>query len=185
MVCLNDTITFKKLTLRDNLIKELVNEVDRKYYLHNGPGLEKIDGNTKMNLSMSIISDVNKIIKNRIKELFENNNFIYINMDDNICSHIFKKGKYEGHFCCKKITKNGNKKKYVCTKHNPDHIPVKKKYVYKDSIIDSAMKLSNKVMLSGKPYRKIFKNKFKKKIKKKIKVFGEINFKNIIERLLI
>lgn len=111
MVCLNKNILFNKLKLRDNLKKEIYNTIKLELELE----LDKI-----------IIERINKVIHNRIYELFESDHFIYLNMSNDVCSHKYKKGKMDGNFCHKKITKNGCKKNYVCTKHNKNHIPKQK-----------------------------------------------------------
>lgn len=190
MVCLNENISFRKIKLRDNLIKKVTEKVNNNFYLDKLNNL-KIESKIKSDLTISIINNVNIIIKNEIKDLFESDHFIYINMDNNICSHKFNKGKKDGYYCCKKITKNGNRNKYVCTKHNPDHIPkkraknAKKEKNYNDEIINTILG-DNKIILCKKTNKKIFKNRFKNKykFKNKIKIHGEINFKYIMEKLL-
>lgn len=182
MVCLNKNITFEKLKLQNNLIKNVTSDIENKFYLQ---GL-KIDEKSKLELINNNINNIKKIIEESIKNSFSNDNFIYVNMDKNLCTHKYKKGKNDGNFCCKKITKNGNKSKYVCTKHNPDHIPtkkakiVKKAKIYNDGIINTITR-DDKVILC----KKNNKNKvFKKKLKNKIIVHGIIDFKKIMNKLL-
>lgn len=189
MVCLNKNISFRKLKLRDNLIKEVIDEFDRKFYLYDGNGLEKIDENEKIKLTISIASDVKKIIKNRIKDLFSDNHFLYINMNNNVCTHMFKKGKNEGYFCHKNITSNGNKENYVCTIHNKDHIP--KKRIIKDIKNTTENTFNNKKIIKNNPSRiKKINKVFKRKIEKKnsFKIFigntGLINFSEIFKNIL-
>lgn len=176
MVCLNENISFRKIKLRDNLIKKVTEKVNNNFYLNELNKL-KVDSKIKSELAFSIINNVNKIIKDEIKNLFSSDNFIYVNMDDNICGHKFNKGKREGYYCCKKITRNGDKEKYVCTQHNKNHIPKKKKIKYLNQKIKTGY---DSVIFKNK---KIIKRKIKLK-KKKIIVKGIIDFKDIINKLL-
>lgn len=195
MVCLNEYITFNKLKLQKNIIENVVDNVNRNYYFYGIPKLERIDENIREKITNSIVNDVNKIIKNTIKNLFSSDHFIYVNMKDDLCTYKHKKGKNEGYICCKRITKNGCKKNYVCTKHNKYHTPMKKGNTKKNNASDITTYIEtknqsnsdNKVILCGRSHGKIFKNKFKnkKKYKNKIIIHGEINFKNIFSKLLI
>lgn len=179
MVVLNDNICFSMKKLRSYLSSDVRNFVCRalEYYLND----EKIN---------KIAKDTENYIKDKLLDDY----FIYLTMDDNLCTYKYRRGKKDGNYCCKKITKNGNKKKFVCTKHNPDHIPTKKAKnaknaknakIYNDGIINT-IPGDNKVNLCKKTNKKIFKNRFKNKykFKNKIKIHGEINFKYIIEKLL-
>lgn len=180
MVVLNETIEFSVKKLRNNLsltVKEFLKEA-LDYYIDK-KNIEKILKNTE------------KFIKNKIIE----DHFIYINMNDNLCTHKFKRGKRDGEYCCKRITKNGDKSKYICTKHNKGHIPKKKikKVVNRaDNRADNGnsnrtLKGSNEFILCKKSCGKIFKNKNNKnklKRKNKITIHGEINFKYIMTKLL-
>lgn len=173
MVCLNEHLSFNKNKLKNNLIKELNNSIRLEFQIE----IEK---------NKLLFEKIYKHNENKIKELFLSNHFLYVNMDNNLCSHMFKKGNKEGYFCQKKITKNGDKDNYVCTKHNKNHNPMKKKKkkIIKDNIINIPTKSHDKFILLKKPYGKIYKNKNKMKNKKiKINVYGEINFNNIIKRL--
>lgn len=173
MVCLNETISFEKIILRDQLINKLN---------------ESLRLNFELDLNKNIIDKIINNNKNKIKELFENDYFIYKTMNRNICSHKYKKGKNEGYFCCKTITKKGNKEKYVCRMHNPDYKPEKRK--------NKGLKNSKncKIFENNKKnevrQNRTFKNnknkiiKRKKHIKKKIIIHGIINFKDIINKLL-
>lgn len=197
MVCLNENITFKKLKLQNNLIKEVTSDVDEKFHLQ---GL-KLDEKLKTEITNKNINNIKKIIEKSIKKLFSSDYFIFLNMDDNLCSHKFKRGKYEGNFCCKKITKRGNKEKYVCTKHNKDRIPEKR--IKRDinnttkCINESTNNIvfnisSNYNMNSGFKNRILKDNNknriFKKKLKKNNKIFicngGLIDFKKIFKNIL-
>lgn len=178
MVCLNENITFNKLKLQNNLIKNIINNINRNYYLYNAPGLEKIDEKVRTELSMSIANDVNKIIKDTIKNSFSNDYFIYINMKDDLCTHKFKKGMKEGHLCTKKINTNlpeNSKKDFLCVRHSKKHIPKKKNNSKKKlKVLDNSTEInviSSKNNIHGNLH-KINKTKLKKKKKNKfIKIF--------------
>ena len=69
-----------------------------------------------------------KMIKEKKEKTNTNTkHFQYLNSSSNNCTYIHKRGKNEGYMCHKKITKNGDKKKFICIKHNPNHIPKKKR----------------------------------------------------------
>lgn len=174
MVVLNKYISFEKIRLNNNLNK----------YINENIRLDFI-----LNLDEIIIEKIKMKINKTINEFFENDYQIYNSMNNNHCTYKHRKGMKEGHYCCKKITKNGNKKKYLCTKHNPEHIPEKKAKKAKimeitkinnNRIINNTNSRDNKVIV----FKKSNKNKFKKKLKNKIIVHGEINFKNIIKKLI-
>ena len=52
-------------------------------------------------------------------------------MNNNFCTHRFKRGKRKGEFCTKKTrTKlDGKKPDYLCCKHSKRHIPEKMKKI--------------------------------------------------------
>lgn len=195
MVCLNKNISFDKNKLKKNIQNELAEEINNNFYLNNMPSLIKLEKYIKLELNDFIIKKVNKLINNKIDKLFSNDYFIYKNMDENVCVHKFQKGKKEGYFCTKKITKNGDKSKYVCTQHNKNHIPKKK--IIKNKQINSITNKSNDISLSSiyidKPLSNLYMKKNNKKIyknnknsrTKKIIIKGIINFKNILEKLLL
>lgn len=178
MVVLNDIISFNMKKLRTNLPLDVKNFIYKSldYYLKDG----KID---------EIAEKVEKYIKEKLIE----DHFIYINMNNNHCTHKYKKGKKDGEYCCKKITNNGNRHKYVCTRHNKEHVPKKrlnKKLKnfenfgncknYKD-INKSIIKIDNKIS-------HLRKNKKLKNNKKNKKIFicnsGLIDFKKIFKDIL-
>lgn len=114
MVCLNENISFNVKSLKNSLTFEMQNFIEG--YEH-------------------IIKDNNKFIflKNQIKKkidsLFNFDNFIYVNMNPNLCTFKHKRGKNEGYFCCKQIRTNiiDSKKDFLCCKHSKNHIPKKRK----------------------------------------------------------
>lgn len=200
MVCLNTNISFNKLKLKNNIQKELLNEINDNFHLCGGFGLVKLEDNIKLELNQIIISKINKLVEKKINDLFSNDYFIYKNMDDNKCTYKFKKGKNEDNFCCKNITKNGNKSKYVCTKHNPEHIPKKRNIKNKSSknknsnVITKINNKSNSEIINNykSPLLCINRNNQKKIYKrnkntkpKKIIIKGIINFKEILKNLLL
>lgn len=113
-------------------------------------------------------------------------------MDRNICSHKFKKGKMDGYYCCKKITKNGDKNNYFCTKHNKNHVPKKKNIKEKINEIQQNRIFKNNEYKNNNDLiikKNNNKNKiFKKNIKKRKRIFtcngGILSFKKIFENIL-
>lgn len=111
MVVLNDFLPINILSLKihiTNKLKEVLNEE-----------LDNFIEDVKKKRIME------KIIEN-IKDTLSSDYFLYLIMHDNYCTHKFKKGKKEGHYCAKKIKSNNSKKMYLCCKHDPGHIPVTK-----------------------------------------------------------
>lgn len=186
MVCLNEVLPFNKIKLRDNIYSRLK---------------EKISLEFETELNKKIIEKINRNIQENIKEMFSNNYFLYLNIDDNHCVHMFKKGKNEGYYCTKKIKTNlpdNSGKDFLCTRHSKKHIPKKKRN--KDLHEISKSSVNYEISKNSVNYKKninysflkinntrIIKNKFKinknKKNKFKLKVYGEINFNNIMKKL--
>ena len=192
MVCLNKNISIEKIKFRDNLLKNVINKINKNFYLHELNQL-KIESNLKSEITFSIIDNVNKLIKEEIKDLFSNDHFIYVNMDNSVCTHKFKKGKKEGYFCQKKIKTNilNGEKDYLCVKHSKLHMPNKriKKYIKSTNNITIETFYNNNILEKKiiKDVKKINKNNYKRKkrnIKNKIIIHGVINFKDIINKLL-
>lgn len=192
MVCLNPVISFDKLKLQNNLIEKITGDVENNFYLYKLDHL-KLDSKIKTEITVDIVKNVNKIIKESIKNSFSNDYFIYVNMDDNLCVHKFKKGNKEGYFCCKKITKNGDKNNYVCTKHNKDHKPKKRKNknlkiskICENNNKHIDLDINKKIVINNNRNR-IFKKKLKNNKKNK-KIFicnsGLIDFKKIFKDIL-
>lgn len=172
MVCLNKYISFNKIKLRNNI----------NNYLSEHIRLDLI-----LNLDEIKIDKIKTMMNKTINDYFSDDHQIYLSMDDNLCTYKHKKGKNEGKFCCKKITKNGDKNKYICTIHNKNHTP-KKRLKKNFCEIPEVLKFNNhndvQIKKINKNNKIIKKNKFKKKNKIKIKVQGEINFYEILSRLL-
>lgn len=172
MVCLNTFVSFNKIKLKNNL------KVNLNEYIK----LEIPE------LSPKMIFKINNKINNKLDNLFSDDNFIFINMNDNLCGHKYKKGKQEGHFCCKKITVNGDKSNYVCTKHNKNHIPKKR---IKKGIKNTTKSISNSTVntIINNNIIRFFKNNNRNRIlKRNKKTFicngGIINLGNILNKLL-
>lgn len=186
MGCLNEKLPIDYRYLRKIFVDELdiiVNDV--LFYV------DDIKNEKKEKIKNNIISE----FKNRIN----NNNIIERIIHKDHCIHKYNKGKKDGNICCKKITMNGNKKKYVCTIHNKDHIP-KKKIIKNDTnniSINKSISLFNKnneaniiSTLSSssvnKKYIKLKKISFTEKHKNKnksnyVKNFNIINFNKEIK----
>lgn len=184
MVCLNDYISFNKLKLRNNLKKEINDHILR---LDFDLDIEKIK-----------LEQINKKLNEKLNDLFSSDNFIYLNTNDNHCIHKFKKGKKEGYFCFKQITKNGDKDNYVCTKHNKNHIPKKRiknikektnEILQNQTFKNNENKNNNNFIIKIKNNKnKIFKKNKIKNNKKNKKIFvcngGTINIGYILNMLL-
>lgn len=185
MVCLNKYISFDRMRLKQNLPKK-INESIRlefDFYLYNNNELK------------NIFDKIYEHINNKTKELFSDNHFIYLNMNNNLCSHMFKKGKREGHFCCKNITINGNKDTYVCTKHNKDHISKKRNRNTNNKIHEIFKKSKNskkyeKNISNPQDIHKLYNRRNKNKIKKRkpTKIFignsGSLDLYDALKRIL-
>lgn len=185
MVCLNEVISFKKLKFKKNLTNEINDEIHYNFHLNDLPQL-KLESEIKSELTMIIINNMKSLITKKINNLFSSDHFIYLNMDDNICTYKHKRGKNDGKFCCKKITKKGNKDKYVCRIHNKEHKPEKRLVSRKDNVQKvhndlNHISIHNMKINKNRKYNNT--NKIKKR--KKIIVNGIINFKEIINMLLV
>ncbi len=187
MVCLNDVLPFNKINLRNNISKYLQDMIKLEF---------------QMELNKNIIEKITRNIQENMKQIFSNNHFLYLNIDDNYCTHMFKKGKKEGYFCIKKIKTNlpeGSKKDYLCCVHSRKHIPRKRLNIKSNNKIHEISKNSEKSEISKKfeKYKNISifqdihklynKNKIKKRKSKKIFIgnSGIINFSEIFNNILI
>lgn len=189
MVCLNESIMFNKKKLTKNIPAE-INEMIRLEFDY---FIEK-----------KILEKIYKKINEKSKELFSNNHFLYINMDDSVCTHMYKRGRNEGYLCHKKIRTNlnGETKDYLCTKHSKKHIPKKNNKFSKvnkiskihkhDNILINKEKiedinLKNKENHINKNKNRIIKKKLRNN-KKYRKIFicngGTLNIGNILNKLL-
>lgn len=193
MVYLNKVVSVNIKSL-EKLILEKVHEAvqNELYYV-----------DIKNEMKEKINKNILKEIKNKIKT----DNFIYRIMDDEKCVFKHNRGKYDGYFCCNKITKNGNKKEYKCRKHNKSHVPKPRNNNIKDNIpfqnkdsISQSINLTKKNIYNyeelqqkdNKPiniinsYDIYKKNKFKNNINKKekkilIENFNLNSFKKIVK----
>lgn len=164
MVFFNENISFNVKNLKNGLttkIKCFVKDA-LEFYLD----IEKIE---KIEKIQNSIEKVQNSIEKNVKNLFSNDHFVYLNMNNGVCSHKFKKGKKEGYFCNKKINTNleGEKEDYLCCKHSKRHIP--KKRVKKEEFLEemkTVTRIKNKAVTKiKKDIKKIYKKK-KKLIKK-------------------
>lgn len=156
MVCLNDKLPIDYNRLRSLFAEELSNIIEYEIYYIDGLKHEK-----KEKIKNNIIN----AFKNKM-----NSNFIIeqvIHKDN--CIYKYKKGKKDDMVCCKKITKNGDKYKYVCTTHNKNHIPKPKNSIEKSEtnnynnipIQKSCEIKEKKVIRNSKIYKKDFRNNIK------------------------
>lgn len=113
MVCLNEKLPINLKQMKSVFLKELDEIIENEIYYLNGINDEKKD---KLK---------NNIIK-KMNNKFNSDFFIYRIIHNEHCTYKHQRGKNDGKFCCKRITNNGNKTKFVCTIHNKEHIPRKK-----------------------------------------------------------
>lgn len=172
MVCLNKNISFNVNTLKLSIVSNV------NCFVQNA---------LEFYLSEDKIIKVQNKLEKQIKSLFYNDHFVYLNMNNNLCTHKFKRGKSDGFFCCKKITSNGNKKNYVCTKHNKEHVP--KKRNNNINVVNIINDTKDKFLQNNSILRNLSKVKKVKKNKKLRKIFicnsGKIDFKSIFKLLLV
>lgn len=112
MVCLNDKIPVNIFQMKKVIIDKLDQIIeDELFYID--------DKNLNQDIKDKLKNNILKEMKNKLYT----DNFIYLIMDNNYCSFKHNRGKNDGKFCCKRITSNGDKKEYLCTIHNKNHIP--------------------------------------------------------------
>ena len=143
-------------------IENIMNEVIEKYF--DDESLCKTKEN-KQKMMESIIREKIKKIKTK--------NFWYINSSKNVCTHIFSKGKKQGYMCHKKITENGDKKKFVCTKHNPNHTPKKGERENKNIIKRAEKKINDTKKIKKRKIKKVY-----------ICNGGILNFTDVINKII-
>lgn len=144
MVCLNENISFNIKSLKTNLSLKLKTIIDDYDHI----------------LNDNIILSLKNNIEKKIKELFNNDHFIYINMNNNICTFKHKRGSKDGFFCTRKINTNliNDEKDYLCCRHSKKHIPRKK---------ENRKVISKNITLNAKNEHPDFKN-IKKDLEKKV-----------------
>lgn len=150
MVCLNENISFNIKTLKKNLYSELKTIVDDYDHI----------------LNDKLILSLKNNIEKKIKELFHNDHFIYLNMNNNICTFKHKRGSKDGFFCTRKINTNliDDKKDYLCCRHSKKHIPKKKenkKNNKNDEVKNKSDILKSKSIIKRKNYMEIPKKLYK------------------------
>lgn len=113
MGCLNKKLPVDIVVMKNTLLKELdfIMENELEY-------LNDLDENKKDKLKKNVL----KRFKNQINTDY----FNYRIINENHCTYKHTRGKNEGYICCKNITNNGNRKKYICRIHNKEHVPKKK-----------------------------------------------------------
>lgn len=164
MTCLNKTLPINLKKMKDVFMKKLDKIIEQELYY-----LENVKDQNKDNLR--------KIIIKEMKKEFEYDNLMYSIMDDNYCTFKHRRGKHDGNFCCKKITKNGNKKHYLCRTHNKDHIP-KKKDVIPNNI--DLVKIDIKKSYSENKNNEIPPGGYiENKIKKNDNIINNFSFKKV------
>jgi hypothetical protein len=164
MVLLNIDIFVNQKSMI-NSIKELIKNA-LEYYIDN----ESLTKNKKKLMESIIKKNIGKT---------QENYFWYLNSGENVCTHVYKRGKNEGYMCQKKIKTNliDDKADFLCCLHSKKHIP--KKRVKKEKIVTEMVTI-NRIDL-----KKVYKNKKNKSIRK---VFicssGNINLGKCIASLL-
>lgn len=174
MVCFNNKLPIDRLSMKRIMLSKLDEILDNKLWY-----LEGVKDESKDKLRKSIIKEM--------ENEFNSDKFIYLMIHDDHCTFKHRRGKNDGNFCCKRITKNGDKKNYVCREHNKNHIPRTKENIMKkeidsknDSIkiINTDNNISSFKTKSNNNY--ILKPKLKKNKKININSFNFNNFKKII-----
>lgn len=172
MVCINEKLPIDYIQMRKLIIEELYNIIDNELYYVNELKDKKKEKNKK-----NIINE----FRNRISS----DSVIERMIHEDYCIYKHKRGKKDGQFCCKKITINGDKNKYVCTKHNKNHIPQKRhekmiinKNINKSISICNSVKLLNQNIINKNGKKK---NNYNIKRNKNIHI-NNFN-KNIFKRV--
>ena len=154
MVVLNEFLPISILSLKTHFSNKLIDILDDKldYYIETSTVIKK---NDKKRLFNNIVKEVKNIISS--------DHFLYLIMDNNYCTHKYRKGKNEGKYCAKKIRSNNPKKVYLCCSHDKEHVP-KKKNISVDNThspmelinnnIDDNNKFKNKIEIKNDPKKK-------------------------------
>lgn len=168
MVVLNDFLPINILSLKTHISNKLIDILDDKldYYIETSTAIKK---NDKKRLFNNIVKEV--------KNVFSSDHFLYLIMDNNYCTHKYRKGKNEGKYCAKKIRSNNPKKVYLCCSHDKDHVP-KKKNISIDNT-PSPIELTNNNIDDNKIKNKIDKNDDSGKKNKNINYNNQLNNKVI------
>lgn len=148
MVYLNNIIPINIKELKKEMMKNIEEEIDNELWY-----LDEINKDRKENVKKNILKNV--------KNKMDTDNFIYMVMDDNRCSFKHQRGNKDGHFCCKNITRNGDKKKYVCRVHNKNHIPIPKSKInlLNEKTLENKIIENDKIQINIDKYENIHKNK--------------------------
>lgn len=113
MVCLNNKLPIDVKSMKRIILKELDIILENNLWY-----LEDVKDERKDKLKKDIVKEMKKNINS--------DNFLYLIIHNDHCTFKHQRGKKDGNFCCKNITVNGNKDKYVCTQHNRNYIPQKR-----------------------------------------------------------
>lgn len=127
MTYLNEIVPINMKALKKLIIEKIEDEIENQLYLLDiiFPDLKKYIEDNKKIYNEKINRIKNNISKN-VRNIISSDHFCYMVMDDNRCTYKHNRGSNDGKFCCKNITKKGNKKNFVCRIHNKYHIPEKK-----------------------------------------------------------
>lgn len=212
---LNEKIPVNLKKMKVELLKEIDFIIEHQLYF-----LDVIFPTLKNDLKEDedkFNNKINKFKKNIIKEFknqIDTDNFVYKIIDNKHCIHKYGRGKKRNSFCCKRITNNGDDKKYVCTIHNKNHIPKIKQNKIKENLkivpsrpkiekfrnidnvnnINSNINIKEDILSKDETFKHeiIYKNKNKKmhlkvqKIKNNIYInnFNINSFKNIVGNII-
>lgn len=135
MGCLNEKLPIDMKMMKKVILQEIDDIIDHELYYVND--IEKVK---KERLKNNIIKE--------LKNKFNSDHFIYRIIHEDHCNFKHERGKNDGKFCCKRITINGNKKKYICRVHNKDHVPKKKIKLLDDKSFENSK--NNKILEKSK-----------------------------------
>jgi hypothetical protein len=183
MVVLNDFLPISILSLKTHISNNIMGILDDNldYYIETSSIIKK---NDKKKLFDNILKEV--------KNTISSDHFLFLIMDNNYCTHKYKKGKNEGKYCAKKIRSNNPKKVYLCCTHDKNHIPKKKKKnveniysteLINDNIIDKnelrdVEKVNVNINYNSKLNNKVIDNFKLNNINDKMEINKKTNVKN-------
>lgn len=166
MVCLNNKLPIDLSLMKKVIISELENIIKNElYYI--------LDKNEK-------IEKINNNIIKELKNRFNTDLFIQRIIHNENCIYKHKRGNKESQLCCKKITINGDKENFVCTKHNKKHIP-KKRNINNNISIKKSISLFKENKINDIPLGGYLENKNGNEIVKLPgkNIINKFNFNNV------